>query len=94
MHVQDLYEKRDAYLQMMESIPVQGYLAAAGGSMALSLLLRLAGKHNAASFFGQLPPTFMLMALVYKQLKPSSEDVRQDGEEAVRQAAKIITATH
>ncbi len=94
MQAQDLFEKRDAYLQMMEAIPVQGYLGAAAASMGMSLLLRLAGRHNAATFFGQLPPTFMLMALVYKQLKPSAEDVQHDGDAAVRQASKIITATH
>jgi hypothetical protein len=94
MQAHDMAETRNTYFKMMEAVPTQAYLGAAGGSMVLSLLMRLFGKKDAAVFFGQLPPTFLLMALAYKLLRPSHEDPMHDGQEAVRQASNLITSTH
>ena len=65
---------------------------AAVGSIALSALLRVFGKKDAAIFVGQWPPTFILFALAYKVLRPSNEDVMGDGHEAVRHAPDLIGA--
>ena len=83
----------NTYLEMMESVPTQAYLGAAVGSLALSALLRLFGKKDAAVFVGQWPPTFLLFALAYKLLRPSNEDVMANGHEAVHQASNLVTAS-
>ena len=82
----------DAYLETMEAIPTQAYLGAAIGSIALSALLRVFGKKDAAIFVGQWPPTFILFALAYKLLRPSNEGLLEDGREAVEQASNLVTA--
>ena len=80
------------YLKVMEAVPTQAYLGAALGSIALSAFLRVLGKKDAAIFVGQWPPTFILFALAYKVLRPSNEDVLQDGHGAVQQASDLIGA--
>ena len=82
----------DTYLKMMEAVPTQAYLGAAVGSIALSALLRVFGKKDAAIFVGQWPPTFILFALAYKILRPSHEDVMENGHEAVQQASNLVGA--
>jgi len=82
----------DAYLKAMEEVPTQAYLGAALGSIALSALLRIFGKKDAALFVGQWPPTFILFALAYKLLRPSDEDVLENGHDAVRQASDLVGA--
>ena len=62
------------------------------GSIGLSALLRLFGKKDAAVFVGQWSPTFNLFALAYEVLRPSGEDIAQDGHEAVQQASEQIGA--
>jgi hypothetical protein len=69
----------DTYLKLMEAVPTQAYLGAAVGSIALSATLRMLGKKDAAIFVGQWPPTFILFALAYKLLRPSDEDMAQEG---------------
>ncbi len=82
----------ETYLKLMEAVPTQAYLGAAVGSIALSALLRVFGKKDAAVFVGQWPPTFILFALAYKLLRPSDEDALQNGRQAVRQASDLVGA--
>jgi hypothetical protein len=83
----------DAFLEMMEAVPTRAYLGAAVGSIALSALLRVFGKKDAALFVGQWPPTFILFALAYKLLRPSDEDAMDDGHEAVQQVSDLVGAS-
>ena len=92
MQSNDTIEATATYLKMMEAVPTQVYLGAALGSIALSALLRLVGKKDAAVFVGQWPPTFILFALAFKVLYPSHEDVVQDGDEAVQHASDLVGA--
>jgi hypothetical protein len=92
MQTHDMQESTATYLKVMEAVPTQVYLGAALGSIALSALLRLFGKKDAAVFVGQWPPTFILFALAYKVLRPGDEDVPRDGQEAVRQASDLVGA--
>ncbi len=85
-------ETTATYLKLMEAVPTQMYLGAALGSIALSALLRLFGKKDAAIFVGQWPPTFILFALAHKILHPSNDDVLQDGHEAVQQVSNLVGA--
>jgi hypothetical protein len=82
----------DTYLKTMEEVPTQAYLGAALGSIALSALLRIFGKKDAAIFVGQWPPTFILFALAYKLLRPSDEDAVAQADQAVRQASDLVGA--
>ena len=82
----------ETYMKVMEAVPTQAYLGAAVGSIALSALLRMFGKKDAAIFVGQWPPTFILFALAYKLLRPSDEEALQNGHEAVRQASDLVGA--
>ena len=78
---------------MMETVPTRAYLGAAVGSIALSALLRVFGKKDAALFVGQWPPTFIVFALAYKLLRPSDEDAIDDGHEVVQQVSDLIGAS-
>ena len=91
MDSQQLIESKDSYLRMMEKVPTQGYLGAALGSMALSLLLRILGFKDMALFVGQWPPTFILMALAHKLLQPSSEQGFRDAQEAAAEAQRTVS---
>ena len=82
-------ERKDSYLRMMERVPSQGYLGAALGGVALSALLRLAGKKDAALFVGQWPPTLILLALAHKLLQPSAEPGFRAAREAAGEAARM-----
>jgi hypothetical protein len=79
-------------IEIMETVPTRAYLGAAVGSIALSALLRVFGKKEAALFVGQWPPTFILFALAYKLLRPSDEDPSKNSHEAARQASDLIGA--
>ncbi len=57
----------------IENLPATVYLWATLGSIVGSLLLRLAGKREAANFIGLWPPTIVSLALMNKQLRPSRE---------------------
>jgi hypothetical protein len=92
MDTQQAIEKKDSYLRMMEAVPTQVYLGAALGSIVLSALTRLAGKKDAAVFFGQWPPTFILFALVHKLLQPSSEQGFDEARQATDEASRMVGA--
>jgi hypothetical protein len=87
----ELTERKDSYLRMMEQIPTQGYLGLALGSIAVSAVLRLAGKKEAALLVGQWPPTFLLFALAHKLLQPSQEHGYPTTREAVREASQMAS---
>ena len=84
----ELTERTDSYLRMMEKIPTQGYFGLALGSIVASALLRLAGKKEAALFVGQWPPTFLLFALAHKLLQPRQEHSVPTTGEAARAASQ------
>jgi hypothetical protein len=91
--VNELTERKDSYLRLMEKIPTQGYLGLALGSIAASAALRLAGKKEAALFIGQWPPTFLLFALAHKLLQPSQEHGTRTTREAVQAASQLAGET-
>ncbi len=62
-----------AYFALMERVPTPVYYWAGIGSILASLALQVGGKKQAALFVGQWPPTFFILALLYKQLQPSQE---------------------
>jgi hypothetical protein len=69
----------DAFTGALESqtsrIPSSGYLAAGFGAIAISAILKLAGKDDWALFVGQWPAAFMLMGVYNKMVKQHGSDV-------------------
>ena len=57
----------------LEQLPASAYLYATLGSMGFSLLLRLLGRKDFATFVGLWPPTIVALALLNKQVRPSRE---------------------
>ena len=91
MDSQEMIERKDRYLRMMEKVPTQGYLGAALTSIGVSLLLRILGYKEMALFVGQWPPTFILMALAHKLLQPSAEQGFRDAQEATSEAQRMVS---
>jgi hypothetical protein len=55
-------------------IPSSAYLGAALGSMAVSAILRIAGKKHASLFVGQWAAPFLLMGVYNKMVKQHGSD--------------------
>jgi hypothetical protein len=50
-------------------VPSGTFLSLAIGSMAISLILMLAGQRNVANFIGQWAPTILILGLYNKLVK-------------------------
>ena len=66
-------EREGETTKMIESytakVPSGTYLALAIGSMALSLMMMLTGRRQAANFIGQWAPTLLIIGLYNKLVK-------------------------
>ncbi|MDQ3809759.1 MAG: hypothetical protein M3336_05665 [Chloroflexota bacterium] len=86
----ELIERKDSYFRVMEAVPTQVYLSAALASIGTSAVLRLLGFKDMALFVGQWPPTFLLMAMVHKILRPSAEQGFDQSREAGQAARDML----
>src|SRR5258707_10799070 len=79
METQSFGQKEDPIAGAIESqtsqLPSSGFLAVALGSMALSAVLRLAGKKELALFIGEWVPTILIMGVYNKMVKQHGSDV-------------------
>ncbi len=64
---------QQTYFRMMERVPTPVYYWAGIGSILSSLVLYLMGRKQEALFVGQWPPTFFILAVLYKLVRPSRE---------------------
>jgi hypothetical protein len=64
---------QQAFFGLMERVPSPVYYWAGIASILGSLVLMLQGKKQEALFVGQWPPTFFILAVLYKQVRPSQE---------------------
>ena len=55
-------------------LPSDTFLWLAGGSIAGSLLLKIAGRDHASLFVGQWAPTFLILGLYNKLVKVAGSD--------------------
>lgn len=64
-------EAQESYFSFTDQVSAETWYWAAIGSIALSAALKLAGKDNWSIFVGQWPPTFLILAVFHKVLRPS-----------------------
>ena len=64
---------QQTYFNVLENVPTPVYYWAGIASILASLVLQLNGKKHEALFVGQWPPTFFILAVLFKQVRPSQE---------------------
>lgn len=65
---------QNAIFEVVDQVPSQLWYTLGMLSIVLSLVFQLMGKKNWADFVGKWPPTFLLVGLYHKLLRPGSED--------------------
>jgi hypothetical protein len=63
-------EAQKSYFSYTDQVPEEVWYWAALGSIGLSAFFKLTGKDNWAIFVGQWPPTFLLLAIFHKVVRP------------------------
>jgi hypothetical protein len=58
------------YFRITDRVPRRSWYWAAMASVAVSAALWLSGKQNWSTFVGQWAPTFLLLGVFHKQLRP------------------------
>ncbi|GAC1432609.1 MAG: hypothetical protein NVSMB65_06260 [Chloroflexota bacterium] len=69
----DAKNPQQAYFGAMEQVPTPVYYWAGMASIAISLVLWIRGNKQESLFVGQWPPTFFILAILYKSVRPSQE---------------------
>lgn len=64
-------DAQEGYFSMTDQVPEEVWYWAAIGSIGLSAVLKIMKKDNWALFVGQWPPTFLILAVFHKLLRPS-----------------------
>ncbi len=64
---------QQTYFSVLEHVPTPVYYWAGIASILASLAFQLSGKKQEALFVGQWPPTFFILAVLFKQVRPSQE---------------------
>jgi hypothetical protein len=64
---------QQSIFEVMEKVPSPVYFWAGMVSILGSLILHQMGRKQDALFVGQWPPTFFILAVLYKQVRPSRE---------------------
>ncbi len=65
-------ETQTTYFQFTDQVPQQVWYWAAIGSILVSAVLKLLGKDNWSLFVGQWPPTFLILGVFHKLVRPSA----------------------
>ncbi len=66
-------DTQQTFFEVMEKVPTPVYYWGGIGSILASLILHQMGRKQDALFVGQWPPTFFILAVLYKQVRPSRE---------------------
>jgi len=62
---------QQSYFRITDNLPEAVWYWAAIGSIGISALLWLSGKRDWSTFVGQWPPTFLILGIFHKLLRPS-----------------------
>ena len=65
-------ETQTTYFQFTDQVPEQVWYWSAIGSILVSAVLKLLGKDNWSLFVGQWPPTFLILGVFHKLVRPSA----------------------
>ena len=65
-------ETQATYFRFTDQVPEQVWYWSAIGSILVSAVLKLLGKDNWSLFVGQWPPTFLILGVFHKVLRPSA----------------------
>ncbi len=71
MAQENVEQSQQSYFRVTDSIPEEVWYWAAMGSIAVSAGLWLSGKRDWSTFVGQWPPTFLILGIFHKVLRPS-----------------------
>ena len=82
---------QNVVFKVLDAVPSQVWYILGIGSIVVSLILQVIGKKNWADFVGKWPPTFMLVGLYHKVLRPSNENATG---QATNVAKKVDQASH
>lgn len=72
--MQDNRNPQNALFDIVDQVPSQVWYSLGILSILASLVFQLIGKKNWADFIGKWPPTFLLVGLYHKLLRPGRED--------------------
>jgi hypothetical protein len=75
--------------QVLDAVPSQLWYVLGIGSILTSLTFQAIGKENWADFVGKWPPTFLLIGLYHKLLRPGNEDATGQASNAARQFGEL-----
>jgi uncharacterized membrane protein YoaT (DUF817 family) len=73
--VQDQSNPQNAIFKALDAVPSQFWYTAGIVSILASAICQIAGKKQLALFIGQWPPTFFVVGLYHKLVRPGNEDV-------------------
>ena len=65
---------QNVVFKVLDAVPSQLWYILGIGSVLASLILQVIGKKNWADFVGKWPPTFLLVGLYHKVLRPGNEN--------------------
>ena len=77
---------QNVVFKVLDAVPSQLWYILGIGSIVASLILQAIGKKNWADFVGKWPPTFLLVGLYHKVLRPGNENAT---EQATNVAKKV-----
>jgi hypothetical protein len=71
MAQENVEQGQQTYFRITDRMPEEVWYWAAMGSIAVSAGLWLRGKRDWSTFVGQWPPTFLILGIFHKVLRPS-----------------------
>jgi hypothetical protein len=71
--------------QVLDAVPSQLWFILGISSILTSLIFQAIGKQNWADFVGKWPPTFLLIGLYHKLLRPGNENATGQAANTVKQ---------
>ncbi|MEN9935612.1 MAG: hypothetical protein RLZZ387_2191 [Chloroflexota bacterium] len=77
---------QNAVFEVLDSVPSQVWYTLGIGTIAASALFQVTGQKNLADFVGKWPPTFLLLGLYHKLLRPSHEDAVGEAQHMMHKA--------
>lgn len=83
---------QNVVFQVLDVVPGQAWYLLGIGSILASLILQLSGQKNWADFVGKWPPTFFVIGLYHKLMRPGQENVLgavQDVAQSAKNAMNV-----